>query len=74
MAKFEVTVYNKEVREKVREGEHHGRFTDDWADFHYIEINADSEDQARTRAEARYPKSQGFVIDNIQKNPSLDFE
>lgn len=74
MAKFEVTVYNKEVRDKVREGEHHSRFKDDWADFHYIEINADSEAQARTRAEARYPKSQGFVIDSIQKNPSLDFE
>lgn len=74
MAKFEVTVYNQEVRQKVREGEHHSRFTDDWADFHYIEINADSEIQARSRAEARYPKSQGFVIDSIQKNPSLDYE
>ncbi|HEX9702654.1 MAG TPA: hypothetical protein VGA19_07355 [Rhodospirillales bacterium] len=74
MAKFEVTVYNMEVRQKVREGEHHSRFTDDWADFHYIEITADTEDQARVRAEARYPKSQGFVIDAIQKNPSHNYE
>ncbi len=74
MAKFEVTVYNAQVREKVKEGEHHSRFTDDWADFHYIDISADSESQARQRVEARYPSEQGFVIDGIQKSPQSDYE
>ena len=74
MAKFEITVYNKEVRQKVAEGEHHSRYTDDWADFHYIDINAESEEHARTLAESRYPKSQGFVIDGIQKSPAHKFE
>ena len=74
MAKFEVTVYNKEVREKVKEGERHSRFTDDWADIHYIEIDASDENQARNRAEARYPSDQGFVIDSIQKSLEHDFE
>ena len=74
MAKFEVTVYNEEVREKIKEGEHHSRFTDDWADFHYIEVDADSESQARVKAEDRYPTDQGFVIDSVQKSIQHDYE
>ncbi len=47
MAKFEFAVYTAEVRKNVAEGEHHRRFTDDWADMNYIEIEADNEEQAR---------------------------
>ncbi len=66
MAKFEVIVYNKEVREKVKEGERHRQFTDDWADLHYIEIDASNETNAKERAETRYPSEQGFVIESVQ--------
>ncbi len=66
MAKFEVIVYNKAVRDKVKEGERHRQFTDDWADLHYIEINASTETNARQRAESQYPSSQGFVIESVQ--------
>ena len=68
MAKFEITIYNKEVREKVEAGGHHRDLTDDWADFQYIEIDADSAEQARARAEDRYPNSKGYVIDDIRKS------
>ena len=74
MAKFEVTVYNEEVRQKIKEGEHHYRFTDDWADFHYIDIDAADESQARKRTEDRYPADQGFVIDSVLKSLEHDFE
>lgn len=67
MAKYEVVVFNQEVREKVKEGEHHRQFKDDWADLHYIEIDASNENNARERAEARYPSAQGFVIDAVQQ-------
>lgn len=66
MSKFEVIVYNKDVREKVKEGERHRQFTDDWADLHYIEIDASSEGSARERAESRYPSEQGFIIESVQ--------
>ncbi|NQU61965.1 MAG: hypothetical protein HQ512_12610 [Rhodospirillales bacterium] len=68
MAKYEVTVFNQEVREKVEAGERHRQFKDDWADFHYIEITALSEQEAREKAKSRYPSDQGFVIDNIQQS------
>ncbi len=74
MAKFEVTVSNAQVREKIKDGEHHSRFTDDWADFHYIDIDAPDESQARVRVEARYPPEQGFVIDSVQKSLAADYE
>ena len=65
MAKFEVAVYNAEVRQKVADGEHHRRFTDDWADMHYIEIEADNEELARAKIEVMHPSVQGFVFDEF---------
>ncbi len=65
MAKFEFAVYNAEVRQKVADGERHSRFTDDWADLRYIEIEADNEEQARALVEVMHPSVQGFVIDEI---------
>ncbi len=67
MAIFEITIYNKEVREKVEAGEHDSRFPDTWADFQYIEIEADNEEQVRSRIEVMHPGVQGFVIDDIRK-------
>ncbi len=65
MAKFEFTVYNAEVRQKVADGEHHKRFADDWVDLRYIEIEADNEEQARALVEVMHPSVQGFVIDEF---------
>ena len=66
MAMFEITIYNKEVREKVKTGEHHSRFRDSWADFQYIEIDAPNEEQVRARVEEMHPSVQGFIIDDIR--------
>jgi len=67
MALFEITIYNKEVREKVEADEHHSRFRDSWADFQYIEISATDEEDARARIEEMHPSVQGFVIDDVRK-------
>ncbi len=74
MAKFEVTIYNARVRQKVEDGEHHPRYKDDWADFRYVEFRAETEKQVRAMAEDRYPPDDGFVIENIQKNEESKFE
>lgn len=67
MAKYEITLYNKQVRSKVEAGEHHQQFQDAWADFRYIEMTADNEDQVRDRIERKYPETHGFVIENIRR-------
>jgi len=74
MPKYEVTIFNKEVREKVENGEHHEQFTDDWADFRYVDIHAENEDQARARMGDRYPSRNGFVIDSVMKVEESKFE
>ena len=70
--KFEVGVYNKEVRQLVKEGERHHYLTDDWADIHYLDVMADDEHGARVKIEARYPQDKGFVIEfvSVSNDPS----
>lgn len=67
MPKFEAAIYNAKVREAVKLGDHHKEFEDDWADTHYINIQAEDEGEARTRAAAKYPESRGFVIVDVTK-------
>jgi hypothetical protein len=65
MLKFEVAVYNQNVRDKIKAGERHRDLNDDWADTHYIEIEADDVSTARRKAEGKYPRSRGFVIEDV---------
>jgi hypothetical protein len=65
MSTFEVAVYNQTVREKVKEGEHHRELKDDWADIHYVEIEADNAAAARRKAEGKFPSDRGFVIEAV---------
>lgn len=65
MPTFEVAVYNRAVREKVKAGERHRELKDDWADIHYFEIEAADETAARRKASGKFPGERGFVIENI---------
>ena len=62
---FEVAIYNEEVREKIEEGARHRDLSDAWADTHYIEIQAETADEARMKIARRYPASQGYVIVDV---------
>jgi hypothetical protein len=66
LIKFEVAVYNAEVRRLVRAGDRHRQLSDDWADTHYIEIMARDEAHARSKIESRYPADKGFVIEQVR--------
>jgi hypothetical protein len=65
--KFEVAIHNAEVRKLLKEGDKHKILTDDWADTHYIEIEAVDEADARAKIETRYPKAKSFVITHVLK-------
>jgi len=65
MHTYEITIYNQTVRELVRNGESHRRYTDDWADSHYIEFEADSEAEAVKKCGYKYPDHDGFVIEQV---------
>lgn len=65
--KFEVAIYNQQVRDCVALGEPHRDYTDDWADIHYIEIRARSHNDAALLAAKRYPAEKGFVIGDVEE-------
>jgi len=65
MQKFEVVIYNEQVRQLVSQGDSHRKFSDDWGDSHYIEFKADSEEQAVAKCRQKYPEDDGFVIEGV---------
>ncbi len=67
MPEYEVGIYNTEVRERVAEGRRHANLKDDWAEIHYIEVEAADLGAARAKLLLRYPEKRGFVIDSVEK-------
>ncbi|MCC7016897.1 MAG: hypothetical protein IT564_06815 [Rhodospirillales bacterium] len=65
MATFEIAVYNQAVREKLKLGERHRELKDEWADIHYVEIEAEDMASARRKAEGKFPQNRGFVIADV---------
>ena len=64
---FEFEIYNSEVSDALRAGDSHKFFKDEWADTHFIEFSGHTVDEARRRAERRYPANQGFVISGVKE-------
>ena len=67
MPKYEVALYNEEVRVLVKQGDSHEGFEDSWADTHYIEVMAPGEEMARAKIGKQYPPHRGFVIEQISQ-------
>jgi hypothetical protein len=63
--KFEVVVFNQEVRDRVAVQEKHEGYEDEWADPHYIQVSAHDEDGARAKINRQHPPEHGFVITDI---------
>lgn len=68
--KFEAAIHNADVRRLVNAGERHRELSEAWADTHYIEISADSPEEARERLNRKYPSDQGYVIESVE--PAMD--
>ena len=65
MPKFEVSIYNEEVRQLLKQGDKHEFLDDDWANINYLEFMAKGEREARVKAHSKYPPEHGYVIENI---------
>lgn len=62
---FEVGIYNREVRNLVKENKSHALYDDVWADVHRHDVEARDEDHARSCIEERFPSEDGFVVTDI---------
>jgi len=61
-----VTVYNRAVRDLVKENRSHAHYSDLWADPHVQDVIATSAADARRKAAVRFPEKDGFVIESIE--------
>jgi|TARA_B110000211_G_scaffold223976_1_gene274515 hypothetical protein len=65
---YEVGIYNKYVRERIREGDDTPIGIDPrWEDTLLFEIHATSEQHAIQQMQFNYPEKAGFVIDGVLK-------
>lgn len=69
MKKYEVTIYNKDVRDHVRDEKRHPHFDAGWADQRFLQIEARDADDARKAILRRHPERKGFVIVDITEIP-----
>ena len=66
LIKFDVGIYNQEVRDYVAQNKAHKELSNNWAEINYIGVEAKTEAEARAQMEKRYPKAKGFVISSIK--------
>lgn len=70
---YEARLYNKWVRLLLDTGEPNVTgFSDAWADARYVEIKAESIEQAARLLSRDYPSEVGFVISGIEELPGSD--
>ena len=65
---FEVSLYNKDVRDMVKENQHHHFFDDQWADIHIRNVTARDETEAISMISKRFPAEEGFVIQQVSES------
>ena len=67
MPEYQVAIYNKHIRARVRQGDPVEENMAFWEEVNYFDITANSESHARELMKTKYKESQGFVIDGVDK-------
>lgn len=63
--RFEVSLYNREVRTLVRGNQGPSHFDAHWADVQVLDVVARDEGEARRLIAERFPPEDGFVITDV---------
>ena len=67
MPEYQVAIYNKHIRARIRQGDPVEENMAFWEEVNYFDITANSESHARELMKTQYKESQGFVIDGVDK-------
>ena len=65
MPEYQVAIYNKHIRARIRQGDPVEENMAFWEEVNYFDITANSESHARELMKTQYKESQGFVIDGV---------
>lgn len=71
MKTYEITIYNKEVRDSLQNFQSHPNFDDGWSDQRFLQVEANNLQDARKIINRRYPERSGFVIVDILELPEF---
>ena len=70
---YEVSIYNKEVRELNDQNKSHPNYNSDWAHLQYLTFEGESEKDIILQARKKHPERKGFVIDKIVEIKEYEF-
>lgn len=64
---YAVHIYNRDVRQRVKENQPHHILSERWAEEQTHEVVAADEREARALAAQRFPAKDGFVITTVSR-------
>lgn len=70
---FEVSLYNRQVRELDEKNRDHPNFSRDWAHLHFLNYEGENEQDVIAQVHKKYPERKGFVIDRIVEMKEYEF-
>ena len=73
LKRFEVSVYNKFVREYDEQNKIHPNFNNSWARLNFLVFEANSQDEVIQLVRRKHPERKGFVIDKIVEVKEYEF-
>ncbi len=71
--KFEVSVYNQQVREMDKQNKEHPNFSREWARLNFLSYEGADEQEVIRKVHKKYPERKGFVIDKIVEMKEYEF-
>lgn len=73
LKRFEVSIYNEQVREMDQNNKDHPNFAREWAHLHFLTYDGETEEDVIQQVQKRHPQRKGFVIDKIVEIKEYDF-
>ncbi len=73
LKRFEVSIYNKSVREYDEKNKVHPNFNNSWARLNFIVYEANNQDEVIQIVKRKHPERKGFVIDKIVEIKEYEF-
>lgn len=73
LKRFEVSIYNQQVRDLDKENKDHPNFNRDWAHLHFVTFEGEDEADVIRQVQRKHPERKGFVIDKIIEIKEYDF-
>ncbi|WP_339865693.1 hypothetical protein [Paremcibacter congregatus] len=71
--RFEVSLYNKDVRKMLEQNKDHPNFNRDWAHLQFFTYEGETENDILEQVRKKYPERKGFVIDKVMEIKEYEF-